>query len=77
MRSRRDVDSGPRRRDGFLDDEEDDLPVPAGALRVVLGLVGMTSGFLVSALWEGGWPAWAGLALFILSPFVMLKSPEK
>jgi hypothetical protein len=76
MRSRRGVDPGPRERDEF-DEEEDDLPVPAGALRVVLGLVAMTSGFLVLALWEGGWPAWAGLALFILSPLVMLKSPEK
>lgn len=76
MRSRRDADPGPEVRDEF-DEEEDDLPVPAGAVRVVLGLVGMTSGFFVWALWDGGWPAWAGLALFTLSPFLMLKSPER
>jgi hypothetical protein len=76
MKNRRDVDPGPRGRDEF-DEEEDYLPVPAGTVRVVLGLVGMISGFFVWSLWGGGWPAWAGLALFILSPLIMLKSPEK
>ncbi len=55
------------------DDDKDHLPVPAGYLRVVLGLLIMVSGVLVAALSEGEWAKGFGLILFLMAPFIMLK----
>ena len=65
-----------------LDDDDDDvdgdrMPVPAGRVRVTIGLTLMTGGVLMAALIDKSWAKGVGLALFILSPFVMLRNPPK
>ncbi len=58
-------------------DEEDKLPVPAGFIRVVSGIVLMLSGFLTAALSDNEWVQVVGLLLFLLSPLVMLRWPNE
>ncbi len=57
-------------------DEEDNLPVPAGFIRVAAGIVLMLSGFLIAALSEREWVQVVGLLLFLSSPPVMLRWPD-
>ena len=59
------------------DDDEDNLPVPAGVVRVVLGLVVMLSGVLMAAIFQSEWIKGLGLIIFLLSPFIMLKWPKR
>ena len=59
------------------DDDDDQLSVPAEPGRVIIGLMMMTAGVFIAALIGKSWAKGLGLALFILSPFVMLKSPRK
>lgn len=56
--------------------EEDDLPVPAGPLRVVLGLVMMSIGFTagMGVLGDSAWLKFLGWGVFISSFLVMMKS---
>jgi hypothetical protein len=59
------------------DDDDDQLSVPAEPGRVIIGLMMMTAGVFIAALIDKSWAKGLGLALFILSPFVMLKSPPE
>lgn len=65
-----------RAEDDFEDDDERML-VPAGRVRVVLGLMMMTGGVLVAALAERAWVKEAGLVIFLLSLLLMLKRPKE
>ena len=58
-------------------DGEGDLPVPAGAIRVVAGLVIMVSGFLIAVFSRSELAKGIGLLLFFLSTFVMLTWKKK
>ena len=62
--------------DNRANQEEDDLPVPAGPLRVVLGLVMMILGFTagMGVLGDGSWLKFVGWGVFISSFLVMMKS---
>ena len=53
-------------------DDEDNLPVPAGIVRVVLGLTVMVSGVLMAAIFQSEWVKGLGFIIFLLSPFIML-----
>ena len=57
-------------------EDEDNLSVPAGPLRITLGLAMMTGGVVVAALSDKGWMEAIGLLMFIGSIFVMLKNPD-
>ena len=59
--------------------EEDDLPIPAGPYRVVLGLVLMVLGVTTAmgVLGGGPWLSVVGWAVFISSFLVMTKSSVK
>lgn len=58
-------------------DDEDNLSVPAGTARVVVGLIMMSGGVVAAALSNKAWVKIIGLLMFFLSPFVMLKRPDK
>ena len=60
--------------DGY---EEDDLPVPAGGLRVVLGLALMTLGSFTGLLSARPWLSLLGWAAFIVSFLIMLKTRDQ
>ena len=60
-----------------IEDEEDNLSVPAGAIRVVIGLIVMTVSILAAGLSDNRWVKVTGLILFLLSAFIMLKRPDK
>jgi len=57
--------------------EEDDLPVPAGPLRVVIGLCLMTVGSIIGLMGLRPWLSLLGWATFIISFLIMLKTPDK
>jgi hypothetical protein len=59
------------------DNDEAHLPVPAGAARVALGIAALLSGAFVAAISRSEWVRAAGLMIFLLSPPIMLKWPEK
>jgi putative Mn2+ efflux pump MntP len=58
-------------------DEDDELLVPAGFFRVILGLTMMVGGFLLAALAVDEWIRTIGGCLFLVSGTVMLKNPNK
>jgi hypothetical protein len=66
-----------RGRAGFDADEDDNLSVPAGTRRVVLGLMMMAGGVLAAALSDNAWVKYAGAIIFLASFLVMLKSPDR
>ncbi|HEX8494735.1 MAG TPA: hypothetical protein VF658_17960 [Pyrinomonadaceae bacterium] len=68
-------DADDRENENF--DDEDNLSVPAGPVRVVLGLMLMVGGVVVAALSDKAWLDWAGIIMFLSSAFVMLKKPDK
>lgn len=59
------------------DDDDDDynLSVPAGPVRVTVGLAMMAGGVFMASLIDAAWAKYLGFSLFLISPFVMLKSP--
>ena len=67
-------DADDRENEDF--DDEDNLSVPAGPVRVVLGLM-MMGGVVVAALSDKSWVKTVGILMFLGSLFVMLKSPDK
>jgi hypothetical protein len=54
--------------------EEDDLPVPAGSIRVVIGLILMTVGSFTGLVSARPWLSFLGWAAFIVSFLIMLKT---
>ncbi|MBD0326459.1 MAG: hypothetical protein ICV68_08505 [Pyrinomonadaceae bacterium] len=59
------------------DFDDENLAVPAGPVRVVVGLMMMAGGFIVGALSDKSWVKEAGFTVFLVSFFVMLKSPNR
>lgn len=57
-------------------DEEDDIGVPAGTIRVVLGLLTMVVGVSIAAFSENAYGDGLGLLLFVISPFIMITSKK-
>ncbi len=58
-------------------DEDDELFVPAGFFRVMLGLIMLIGGFLLAALSIDERIRIVGGCLFLASGLVMLKKPNK
>ena len=58
-------------------DDEDNLSIPAGTARVVLGLIMMSGGILAAALSNKVWVKTVGFLMFLISFFGMLKSPDR
>jgi hypothetical protein len=69
------ADEGPHKYE--KEDEEDELFVPAGFFRVMLGLLLMIFGFFVWAMEAKSWAGYVGLVLFLCSFLIMLKKPDK
>jgi hypothetical protein len=57
------------------DDDNDGLSVPAGPVRVTIGLMMMGGGVFMAGLIDASWAKYLGFSLFLISPFVMLKRP--
>lgn len=57
--------------------EEDDLPVPAGTIRVVIGLILMTVGSFIGLLSTRPWLSIVGWTAFIVSFLIMLKTQHR
>jgi hypothetical protein len=76
MKSQNDADRIGQMDQASSAGEEDQLLVPASALRIVLGTITMVSGFLIAGRWNDSWLDGVGLAIFILSSLIMLKRPE-
>jgi hypothetical protein len=76
MKSQKGDERRERQRRDCYEEEEDRLPVPASAARVVLGIVTMLSGFLFGGLAGDSWWALPGIAVMLLSPVIMLKWPK-
>ena len=58
-------------------DEEDDLPVPARPLRLVIGLTLMTVGSCIGLIGVRPWLSLLGWATFIVSFPIMLKARDR
>jgi hypothetical protein len=63
-------------------DDEDQLAVPAGNIRVIVGLVVMVSGLFIAvfsnpAFSNNAFGIGLGLLLFLISPFIMLTTKKK
>ena len=68
-------DADDREEEDF--DDEENLSVPAGPVRVCLGLMMMTGGVFIAALSDKAWVKTIGIFMFLGSLFVMLKRPDK
>lgn len=58
-------------------DDEESLLVPAGPVRVVLGLTMMAGGVFAAALSDKSWVKTVGFILFLVSGLVMVKSADR
>lgn len=56
-------------------DDADHLRVPAGPLRLAIGLAAMPGSSFLAALNDSTWVKCVGLALFVASVFIMLRPP--
>ena len=60
-----------------MSEDEDNLSVPAGPIRVTFGLIAMPLGLFIVALSESSWAKFFGFILFLVAPFIMLRRPPK
>ncbi len=57
--------------------DEDNLLVPAGFVRVAFGLLVMVGGVFIAALSARSWGEYLGLLMFLCSPCIMLTRPNR